>query len=226
MNFKKITIAIAITAAVVSCTTRPLGQISGLDKNGHPVSLVRHANNGFSYRRLSSGVQIKSGDTVKSIIFYGPKTVRVNSNLGESYWQHPSLVVIDQPDSIAFELEDSEVTLLLCAEELTIEIDKRSGSVSFRDVNGRLHTRESASAPQHIEKVSIANAPSYAVSNTFSLKEDEAEAEGATLWAESAPGGCGAYFSQGRLSPRLHRAGLAVLGRCRGGSGLCQLGGR
>ncbi len=259
MNYKSRVLLAATTIALISCAMPPPGPLSGLDKNGHPVSLVRKLDDGFSYRRLSNGVQIKLGDTVKSIIFYGPKTVRVNSHLGQNYWQHPSLVVIDQPDVVAFDLEDTAGMLTLHSNALTIAIDKHSGALSFRDSSGRLYTRESASAPQHIEKVMIADAPSYEVSNTFSLKEDEAiygfgfindteirqrssdtllnrrgqelsliqtnvgivipvmmstenygilwdtysvmtfkdDAEGATLWAESAPGGVDYYFMAG-----------------------------
>ncbi|WP_308366301.1 MULTISPECIES: TIM-barrel domain-containing protein [unclassified Microbulbifer] len=259
---KKIDLVAAIAAiavGVASCTTEPPPPASGLDANGHLVSLLQKGDGKFDYRRFPDGVQIRLGDTVKNIIFYGPRTVRVNTNLGENYWQHPSLVVIDQPDPIAFELEDGGTTLKLASEELSIEIDKHSGSLSFSDANGKLYTRESARAPQRIEKVEIADAPSYEVSNTFSLKQDEAiygfgyiheteidrgaqesllnrrnqelllvqtnvgsvipvmmstenygvlwdtysamkfkdNAEGATLWAESAPGGVDYYFMAG-----------------------------
>ncbi len=261
MRYSKAAALAAITLVTVSCATGPAREspVSGLDENGHLVSLLREGDGKFAYRRLPGGVQVRLGDTIKNILFYGPATVRVNSNLGENYWRHPSLVIIDQPDAVAFELEDRGTVLELVTDELSIDIDKASGALSFRDRSGNLYTRESDSAPQHIEKVAIADAPSYEVSNTFSLKQDEAiygfgfineteidhshsdnlinrrnqelllvqtnvgsvipvmmstenygilwdtysamkfkdNAEGATLWAESAPGGVDYYFMAG-----------------------------
>ncbi len=226
---------------------------SGLDKNGHPVALVERASTKFTFIRLAQGVQVGLGEEVKTLIFYGPRAVRVSVNKGPNYWAHPSLSVTKKPEAIAFSLVDSENTLSVVSTELTIHIDKKTTALTFTDKQGNLFTQESPTNPQQISRVTVAGEPSYQVSNSFSLKADEAiygfgfvgeeninrrnqtldlvqtnigivipvmvssehygvlwdtysamkfkdTAEGASLWAEDAPGGVDYYFMAGRTA--------------------------
>jgi alpha-D-xyloside xylohydrolase len=146
---------------------------SGLDKNGHLLSVPLAASDGFGYVRLQHGVQFRVGGVTKSVIFYGPDTVRVNANLGENHWTSPSIVVVGKPDRVAFELQDHADTLTIKSARLRIAIDRKTGALSFMDGAGRLYTRESEQ-PQSVKPVEIAGAPSYEVENRFTLKPDEA----------------------------------------------------
>lgn len=146
---------------------------SGLDKNGHLLSVPLATHDEFSYVRLQHGVQFRIGGVVKNVIFYGPGTVRVNANLGENHWTSPSIVVVGKPSRVAFELEDRADTLTIKSARLCIAIDRRTGALSFMDGSGRLYTRESEQ-PQSVKPVEIAGAPSYEVENRFTLKPDEA----------------------------------------------------
>jgi len=147
--------------------------VSGLDKNGHLLAVPFAAHEGFGYVRLQNGVQFRVGGITKSVIFYGPETVRVNANLGENHWTSPSIVVVGKPARVAFELEDRADTLTIRSAHLRIAIDRKTGALSFMDGTGRLYTRESEQ-PQSVKPVEIAGAPSYEVENRFSLKPDEA----------------------------------------------------
>jgi len=146
---------------------------SGLDKNGHLLSVPLAAHDGFGYARLQHGVQFRIGGVTKSVIFYGPETVRVNANLGENHWTSPSIVVVGKPASVAFELEERADTLTIRSARLRIAIDRKTGALSFMDGGGRLYTRE-PEQPQSVKPVEIAGAPSYEVENRFALKPDEA----------------------------------------------------
>ncbi len=223
---------------------------SGLDAHGHLAAVASPATAGFSFSRIEGGVQVHVGAVTKNVIFYGPKIVRVNTNLGENYWRYPSIVITDKPDAIAFETRETADTLTLESASLHVVIDKASGAVTFKDPKGKVYTQEKQAAPQTLEKKEISNAPTYEASNTFTLKPDEAiygfgfvgqgevnrrnkelllvqtnigivipvmvsserygilwdtyskmrfkdSAEGATLWAESAPGGVDYYFMAG-----------------------------
>ena len=93
---------------------------SGMDKNGHLLSVPFAAPDGFGYVRLQHGVQFRIGGVTKSVIFYGPDTVRVNANLGENYWTSPSIVVVGKPARVAFELEDRADKLTIKSARLRI----------------------------------------------------------------------------------------------------------
>jgi alpha-D-xyloside xylohydrolase len=222
---------------------------SGLDEKGHLRALAL-APSGFAYVRLSDGVQFRARGVTKNIIFYGPDAVRVNANLGESYWTAPSLVVTGKPQPIAFSIAETPQALRITGEKLRIEVSKATGAVRFFDAGGTLYTQEKSDAPESIRKVTISGAPTYEVTNTLTIQPDEAlygfgftadeqsnrrgqnlllvqtnvgiiipvmmssrrygvmwdtysqmrfkdDARGASLWAESAPGGVDYYFMAG-----------------------------
>ncbi len=224
--------------------------LSGLDSIAGLHAVLAPDASGFSFAELESGVQVRTGAVVKNIIFYGPNTVRVNASLGANYWTEPSLVVIHGPMAIPFTVSESANALTITSARLRVVVDKASGALSFFDASGRLYTKERQDSPQTLKEVTISGAPSYEVSNSFTLKKDEGiygfgfigpeginrrgrelllvqtnigivipmmvsterygvmwdihskmtfkdDADGATLWAESAPGGMDYYFFGG-----------------------------
>jgi len=224
---------------------------AGMDANGH-LKAVETKSEGFSLIRLENGVQLHFGDIVKNIIFYDSATVRVNENLGQNYWKYPSIVVVEEPAEIQFKILDAEDSVTVISDKLQIRADKEAGALKFMDAAGKLFTQERAENHAAIKKIEISGAPTYEVSNTFTLKPDEGwygfgyvdsapakinrrgqellliqtnmgivipmiisserygimwdtysvmkfkdDSTGATLWAESAPGGVDYYFFAG-----------------------------
>jgi alpha-D-xyloside xylohydrolase len=224
---------------------------SGLDEFGH-LQATQAADSGFSCTELSNGVQFHLNGVTKNVIFYGPAIVRVNENLGRSFWQHPSIVVTDKPAGVAFEVEELPRSIIIKTEKVQVVVDKSNVALSFMDSSGKLYTRERAENHASIKQIEISGAPTYEVSNSFTLKPDEGwygfgyidsapaainrrgqelkliqtnmgivipmivssrrygimwdtysvmrfkdDDTGATLWAESAPGGVDYYFFAG-----------------------------
>ncbi len=238
-------------AACLGLAAPLLAAPSGLDSAGHLQAVAPAPAQGFSFTRLEHGLQLRFDGVTKNVLFYGPRTVRVNANLGQNHWQHPSIVVTGRPAAVAFRLAETETELTLASEQLRIVADKRTGALAFYDANGRLHTREHAEHPHSLQARIIADEPSYEAANTFTLKPSEAiygfgfigpegtnrrgkeillvqtnlgivipvmvstenygilwdtysvmrfkdNADGATLWAEDAPGGVDYYFFGGK----------------------------
>lgn len=150
------------------------GLPSGLDANGHLAAVAAGQGDGFSFTRLESGIQIRVAGITKNILFYGPETVRVNSNLGRSFWTAPSIVVVGKPHAVPFRVEDGATVLTLSSARLQLRVDKRTGAISFLDASGKLYTREDQARPQDVRQISVADAASYEVANRFTLKPDEA----------------------------------------------------
>jgi alpha-D-xyloside xylohydrolase len=144
-----------------------------LDALGHLKTIQPAASQEFQFQRVAGGVQFQLGGVTKSVIFYSPTVVRVNANLGASYWQHRSLVVIRQPETVPFDVRDHGASLELLGRKVRITIDKRSGAIAYADGTGRALTRESSESPQSIDKRTISGAPTYEVENRFTLKPGE-----------------------------------------------------
>ena len=73
-----------ISVAILLCLHSLLQAApNGLDDNGH-LMVVEAKTDGFSCTRLENGVQLRVGESVKNVIFYGPSTVRVNENRGQN----------------------------------------------------------------------------------------------------------------------------------------------
>lgn len=137
-------------------------------------ALLRTDEDGFVFERLESGIQFVLDGITKNVIFYDPKVVRVNANLGESHWKHPSIVVVEKPKPVSFDLEELERSLVLTGEFLRVEISKQTGAVTFRDRSGRIYTQEHQESPQRVRRFEYEGAPTYEAENTFTLKDGEA----------------------------------------------------
>lgn len=237
---------LAASPTLAQSTTQP----TGLDALGHMRTTAPAADAAFHFQRLRNGVQFTLGGVTKSVIFYAPGVVRVNANLGQSYWTQRSLVVIREPGGVPFTVRETAGALELSGAKLRVAINTRTGAISYYDPSGRLLTQEKRDAPQSIDKRVISDAPTYEVENRFTLKPDEGiygfgftgddavnrrgkdlllvqtnvgiiipvmvstarygvlwdtysqmrfkdDADGARLWAESAPGGVDYYFMAG-----------------------------
>jgi alpha-D-xyloside xylohydrolase len=254
--------------AVPAISACPRGSVArtGLDERSHLCAVGRAATAGFGFVRLEQGVQIRVGDVVKNLIFYGPATLRVNANLGENYWTARSLAVIAAPQPVAFTLADATDTLTIRSAKLRIEVAKANGALRFYDAAGKLYTEEDAAAPQTLKALTISGAPTLEASNRFTLRPDEAiyglgfngedtsnrrgkalllvqtnvgiiipvlmssrrygvlwdtysqmrftdDAGGASMWAESAPGGVDYYFMAGDTPDAVVGAYRSLTGR-------------
>jgi len=245
----------SVAAAITLLATSPAlaGRPSpptGLDPLGQLSAAAPSGDAAFHVRRLRNGVQFQLKGVTKSVLFYSPTVVRVNANLGPSFWTAPSLVVIRKPQDVAFKVRETPQALEMVGQRLRVVVDKRDGALTYYSADGRLLTREKANAPQSIDRRVISDAPTYEVENRFTLKPNEGlygfgftgddvvnrrgkdlllvqtnvgiiipvmvsterygvlwdaysqmrftdDAQGARLWAESAPGGVDYYFMAG-----------------------------
>jgi alpha-D-xyloside xylohydrolase len=164
--------AIAMFAAAPALA-RQSSPPAGLDPLGQPPALAAATDAAFHFERVRGGVRFQLNGVTKSVVFYSPTVVRVNANLGQSYWTAPSLVVVRQPETVAFTVRETSDAVELVGQKLRVVIDRHAGALTYYGASGRLLTREKADAPQSIDKRTIADAPTYEVENRFTLKPDE-----------------------------------------------------
>ncbi len=126
---------------------------------------------GFAWTRLTAGVQVQRGTLTRNLLFYGPGLVRVTTHLGQSHATQPSLVVVAAPQPQPLEVQDGADTLVLASPALRVQVDKRSGAIAFLRPDGQPFTREQA--PAALQPAEFSGAPSYTMTQAFSLTPDE-----------------------------------------------------
>lgn len=160
----------ALAAPIGKATTPP----SALDAAGQLRALPLNApQGGFAWQRVAEGVQFQLGGMTKSVLFYGPRLVRVTAHLGEAHTTQPSLVVVARPEPVAFDVRESGDMLTIAGAAVRVTVNKRSGALAFFGADGTLLTRERETAPTELQRVQVAGSPSYALAQTFTLTPDE-----------------------------------------------------
>jgi alpha-D-xyloside xylohydrolase len=161
----------AIAAATAQTATKP----TGLDKADQLAAVLSAQSDqkNFAWTELRNGVQIRVGETVKNVLFYGPRIVRVNTTLGTVHTTQPSLAVIAHPVQILFRVDEKPGQLIVASAELTVVIDKQTGALTFLKPDGAEIACERAEKPAELKEVTISGESTYEVKQTFSLASDE-----------------------------------------------------
>ncbi|HCE45175.1 MAG TPA: glycoside hydrolase [Lentisphaeria bacterium] len=146
---------------------------SGLGDFGQLKPVVTPGKTGFAYKEIEGGIQLRVGGMYRNVIFYGERTVRVNSNPGVSYWKHPSLTVVAAPIAPDLKIADVGNKLKINSPKIIIEVNKDSGALSFFRQDGFPILSEKNDAPMEARLVDISNAPTYEVYQRFVLKKNE-----------------------------------------------------
>lgn len=144
-----------------------------LDSVGQLRLVASSSHDGFIHVRLENGVQFRANGITKNVIFYGPGTVRVNANLGQTHTAQRSLAVVAKPVAVTFTVKESPGSLTIASEKLCIVVNKTTGALTFLDAAGKVLTRERAESPGMIKEVTISGEPTYEVTHTFTLAPDE-----------------------------------------------------
>ncbi|MEO7719807.1 MAG: TIM-barrel domain-containing protein [Capsulimonas sp.] len=170
----KIHFPLLLTLALAG-QTAGAAPLAGVNAMGQlvPAGKAAPAGQGFAYAKLQCGVQIQVNGVTKNILFYGSGIVRVNANLGRTYTAQPSLVVVKPPTPTPFTVTQSADALKIASVALHILVDKKTGALTFLRPNGTIITREDASRPAEIKEVTISDAPTYEVKQTFTLSPNE-----------------------------------------------------
>ena len=136
------------------------------------------AADAFEYKATDAGLQIKAGNLTKNIEVYGDKgqTLRVTSNLnGVSHAKHPSISVIAKPVKADFKLkQDTADAATFTSPSITVKVEKSTGSLTFTRPDGKVILAEKSGVRPEIKEITISDAPTYEVKQTFTLQPNEA----------------------------------------------------
>ncbi len=169
MKYKVILTCLAMAGSAFALPT-------GTNTAGH-LKITRELESArasaFNYAKLQNGIQIRVAGVVKNILFYGPDIVRVNTSLGQPHTEQPSLVVVLDPPFTRLHLDDTDASLEVASDSLRVVADKKTGALTFLRADGSVITRERTDRPSEIKEVTISDAPTYEVKQSFTLAPDE-----------------------------------------------------
>jgi len=126
-----------------------------------------------SYQKTDLGVKTQINSTDVDIQFYGPSTVRVlKSPVGKTFIKE-SLTVVKKPQATKFTVNQQGNVVLLKSDKLKVEVDIKSGKISYSTIVGEKLLSEKESGATFTD-FDDAGSKTYTLNQSFILEKDEA----------------------------------------------------
>lgn len=126
-----------------------------------------------SYERTEFGLKTRIDSTVVEIQFVTPEIVRVLKYPLDSVPRKTSLSVIKKPESVPLTIREDGHILSLASNEIDVQIDTRTGTISHSRLSGSALLQEKAGTSS-LKPFNDAGSPTFSVSQTFTLDPHEA----------------------------------------------------
>ena len=128
--------------------------------------------NAQSYQKTDNGIKTVINSVGIEIQFYTPTTVRVIKWPDGKTFKKESLSVIKAPEKTAFSVSKAGDLLTLNSKSLKVNLDMKSGKLSFFNSSGALLSEKSGSTS--FIDFNDAGSKTFTVSQAFALDKDEA----------------------------------------------------
>ncbi|MDE6023175.1 MAG: DUF4968 domain-containing protein, partial [Muribaculaceae bacterium] len=149
--------------------------ISGLLLSG----VLLGACSSQSYKKEDGGITVtvtnpqESGVKKVRLQVFGDKIIRVIATPDSKFAQDASLVVLDRPKDVKFEVEETDSTVSVVTSDVRATVSLGSGDVKFYDKEGKLILAE-ADGGREFSPIEVEGTKGYTVSQKFeSLSDDE-----------------------------------------------------
>jgi len=122
---------------------------------------------------MNNGISIQVGTDVLTLTVCGENIIRVQF-LPKGKWpEYPSLVVVDQFDSVDFTVEDDHKNIFIFTQFLKVKVRKQTGQLSFYRRDGATLLREPDS-PRRMEPALVTGEKVFHCEQRFQFSDDEA----------------------------------------------------
>lgn len=103
------------------------------------------------------------------------KAVRVTFILEDSFSARESLVVVKPPDrDVEWTVEETEDAVRLVMDEITVEVDRVSGALVFKDSSGEVLLAEPTRDSREVKPVQVSGEDAYEIRQSFNFAAGEA----------------------------------------------------
>lgn len=125
------------------------------------------------YQKTNLGLKTKTQSIDLEIQFYSPSIVRVLKSPAGIGFKKESLSVIKKPQETKFTIQQKGAILSLKSEKMKVDVDLKSGNVSYYTVAGAQLLSEAASGATFTD-FDDAGSKTYSVNQLFTLDKNEA----------------------------------------------------
>jgi len=138
-----------------------------------PTVLFAFSQHELHYQKLQNGIilTLKSGKL--KIQLYTNQIIRVTFVNTEDFLSKKSLVVIENPQNIKWELIESGKSISIITEKLKADINTETGTIQFFDKNGKILLKEHQSKPRTMTNAEVMGEKTFHVTQRFILTPDE-----------------------------------------------------
>jgi alpha-D-xyloside xylohydrolase len=146
-----------------------------------PVLLFLFSCTGQGYEKTSHGIiislQQKQPTDVRKIRLnvINNRIIRVSATPEEEFSNEKSLIIVPQSDPCTpFSVEESDSTWILRTAKLRVQVQRRTGEISFADENGNPILRENTGGGKQFTPINIEGTKGYTFRQVFESSGDEA----------------------------------------------------
>jgi len=126
-----------------------------------------------SYQKTDLGVKTQINSTDVEIQFYGPSIVRVLKSPAGKTFNKESLTVVKKPQATKFTVNQQGNVVLLKSDKLKVEVDIKSGKISYSSLAGEKLLSEKESGATFTD-FNDAGSKTYTINQSFILEKEEA----------------------------------------------------
>ena len=125
-----------------------------------------------SFQKTSLGVKVKINSNDVEVQFYSPSIVRVLKSPEGFEYKKESLSVIKKPQRTKFAIQQKGDILSLKSEKLKVDIDLKSGAISYGSVTGSALLKEKESGASFTD-FDDAGSKTFSINQSFTLSKEE-----------------------------------------------------
>jgi alpha-D-xyloside xylohydrolase len=133
-----------------------------------------------TFKTLPGGLVVQSDQGWLILSIYSSRVIRVRYTKRSEASNQPGLIIAAQPDEhVRFDVRETEASLFFSTDVLTIEINRQTLALTYRDASGYLLTREPARGGKMLEPIDVA----ISVFDEATISQDSENADGVRMRA-------------------------------------------
>jgi alpha-D-xyloside xylohydrolase len=134
----------------------------------------------LTYKTQPDGLLVQSDQGRLMLTHYSSGAIRVRYTERSEFSNKPSLMIVAQPDGrVHFDVRETETSLILSTDDLTIAINRQTLSLTYYDNTGYVLTKEPARGGKTLEPVDV----TVSVFDEATIREDSENIDGVRMRA-------------------------------------------
>jgi alpha-D-xyloside xylohydrolase len=136
----------------------------------------------LTFKTQPGGLLVQSDHGWLMLSIYSSRVIRVRYTERSEFSNQPSLMIVAKPDEhVRFDVRETEASLFFSTDDLTIEINRQTLALTYRDARGYLLTREPAHGGKTLEPIDV----TISVFDEATISEDSENVDGVRMRASN-----------------------------------------